>query len=212
MIRVVIFDLDFTLIDSSAAVVQCARVGFAKAGLPCPEDAVVIGAIGMSFQEFARRHAGSAAPEVIAGFREESHRLGWLDTVVLLPHAMEVLAELKQRGLRLGLATQKSRPALEAILAHLQLTEYFDAMVSGDCIANRKPAPDSLLECARRLQAAPAEAIYVGDHPYDILASRAAGMRIAAVAAGPTPKEELERMKPDWLVDNVAEVGRICYG
>ncbi len=206
MSSAVIFDLDFTLIDSSEAVILCAKAGFAAAGLEPPPDEVVVQNIGMSFQEFAARYAGKCAAQVIAAFREESHRLAWLDSTCMMPGAQDLLDELRQRGLRLGMATQKSKPALDAILQHHCLTRFFSAVVSGDCVARRKPSPDALLECLRLLDTDPQHTIYVGDHPYDIMAARAAGIRVVSVAAGPTPWSELEVLEPDWLISSIAEL------
>lgn len=205
-IRAVIFDLDFTLADSSEAVVQCARAGFAAVGLPCPADEEVIRNIGMSFQEFAAHHAGQHAEKVINVFRTQSHKISWLDAIKMLPGARAVLEDLKARGLLLGMATQKSRKSLDAILRHPGLAGIFDATVSGDCIRNRKPAPDCLWRCLDLLHVSASEAIYVGDHPYDIAAARAARVRVVSIAAGPTSRDELAALEPDWLIDTIREL------
>ena len=205
-IRAIIFDLDFTLLDSSEAVIQCARFGFEAAGLEPPADELIVRQIGMSFQEFAARHAGEKAAQVIAAFREESHRLEWLESTSLLPNAVVTLEQLRKSGFLLGLATQKSMPALEAIVQHHNLGGYFQALVSGDCTPTRKPKPEPLLECARLLGIAPSSAVYVGDHPYDILAAQAAAMKVAAIATGPTSREELAALEPDWVLESLEEV------
>lgn len=208
-IKAIIFDLDFTLADSTEAVLVCAQAGFDYAGLPCPPQEEIVRTIGMSFQEFAAIHAGELAESVVHGFHEESHRLGWLESTFLLPHAQEVLTELRRRNLPLGMASQKTQPALHGMLQHLEIIDFFDVIVPGDAVPNRKPKPDALLECARRLDIAPQAAIYVGDHPYDILASRAAGMRSAAVPTGCTPSAELATHEPDWLLGSLPELLKI---
>jgi len=209
-IRAIIFDLDFTLLDSSEAVIQCARFGFAAAGLAPPADELIVRQIGMSFQEFAARHAGEKAAQVIAAFREESHRLEWLESTSLLPNAVATLEQLRKAGFLLGLATQKSMPALEAIVKYHDLGGFFQALVSGDCTPTRKPKPEPLLECARLLGVAPSSAVYVGDHPYDILAAQAATMKVAALATGPTSREELAALEPDWVLESLGEVSALA--
>jgi HAD superfamily hydrolase (TIGR01509 family) len=205
-LRAAIFDLDYTLVDSTAAVIQCARAGFEAAGLKPPEDEIVARSIGASFQEVAAQYAGDLAEQVIAGFRAESHRLTWLAITSLMPEALATLGILREKGLSLGLATSKSKVGMEAILQYHSLEKFFQAAISGDCVPARKPQPDALLACARELGVSPEAALYVGDHPYDILAAQAAGIRAASIATGPTQAEELAALKPDWLLLSLAEL------
>lgn len=205
-IRAAIFDLDYTLVDSTAAVIQCARAGFEGAGLKPPKDEIVARSIGASFQEVAAKYAGNLAEQVIAGFRTESHRLTWLATTSLMPEVEATLKILTASGLALGLATSKSKVGMEAILQYHSLDKFFRAAISGDCVPARKPRPDALLACARELGVSPEDALYVGDHPYDILAAKAAGIKIVSIATGPTQAEELATLKPDWLLLSLTEL------
>ena len=135
--KAVIFDLDFTLADSTAAVIECARAGFAHAGLPCPADEEIVRNIGMSFQEFAAIHAGDLAEKVIHGFHAVSHRLEWVNTTFLLPGAREILAEIKSRGFLIGLATQKNWRSLVQIAADLVEMVFADQRAQPVCRVQR---------------------------------------------------------------------------
>jgi len=205
-LRAVIFDMDFTLVDSSAAVIQCARAGFARAGLPVPADEAIVRAIGLPLSDLVAEHAGERAAEVVEGFLAEARRLTWVETTTLMPHARETLDALSRRGLALGIATSKIGNSTAAILRHHKLQAFFGAVVSADDVSAPKPDPAPLLACARLLDVAPSDAVYVGDHPYDIIAARGACMRVISVATGPTPRAELAALNPDCLIGALDEL------
>jgi phosphoglycolate phosphatase-like HAD superfamily hydrolase len=60
--------------------------------------------------------------------------------------------------------------------------------------------------CSSDLQVSPDSALYVGDHPYDILAAKAAGIKVVSIATGATQVEELAALRPDWLLPSLSEL------
>jgi len=72
--------------------------------------------------------------------------------------------------------------------------------VTGKDVTRRKPAPEGLLKCATALRIAPHEAVYVGDTPLDVQASRAAGMASVGVLSGAGDSALLSATGPDWIV------------
>lgn len=94
----------------------------------------------------------------------------------------ETLAGLREAGFALGVFTGNSRPAAESILAAAGLREHFAEVVGGDEVPLPKPAPDGVLEAARRLGVPSRQCAYVGDSPLDVGAGRDAGA--VPVAAG----------------------------
>ena len=100
----------------------------------------------------------------------------------LFPGIAELLAELGARGIRWGVATNKSTRFTEAILLSLNLKP--DCVACGDTTPHLKPHPASLLHAAEQLKLAPASCCYLGDDLRDMKAARAAGMRAIAVDWG----------------------------
>ena len=110
------------------------------------------------------------------------------------PGVLEALATLRSRGARLAVVTNKVALFTEPLLAELDLTSSFDAIVSGDTTSNPKPAADPALHTCQLLGVSPANALFVGDSAADVGCARAAGCPVVVVRDGynhGTPAHEL---------------------
>ncbi len=94
----------------------------------------------------------------------------------LFPGMDIVLANLAERGIKLGIVTNKAAWLTGPLLAELRLTPLFACVVSGDTVAERKPHPLPVLHAAALAGVSPSECIYVGDAERDVQAAHAAGM------------------------------------
>ena len=118
------------------------------------------------------------------------------------PGIREILAYLKQAGAFLGLVTGKGPRSLAITLQCYRLTEVFDVVKTGRPEGPVKEACMEDIFVEYPLQRS--EVLYVGDSPYDIKASRACGIRVAAAAWAPTAKlAKLQAMKPDYCFETV---------
>ena len=96
------------------------------------------------------------------------------------------LRRLQEAGLRLAVVSSDNRAAVDAAVIALGIRSLIDAVVAGDDGFDAKPAPDTLLEAARRLDVEPAQMLYVGDSWVDAGAGRAAGMAGTVLVGEPT--------------------------
>jgi pyrophosphatase PpaX len=117
-------------------------------------------------------------------------------------------AELKREGRRLGIVTAKRRQTVELAFAVLPLEPYFDVVVTSDLTRNHKPHPEPVLKALELLGAAPEDAAFVGDSPFDVGAGKAAGVFTVAVAWGNIhPVDALA--EADALVQDPEELLRV---
>jgi HAD superfamily hydrolase (TIGR01509 family) len=124
----------------------------------------------------------------------------------LLPGAALTLKELHGRGLKLGVCSNKPAVFTRKLLTWLDVADRFDVVLGPEDVARPKPAPDMLRLALRRLNAAPAEAVYVGDMVVDVETARAAGITVWVVPTGSDERATLEAARPDRLLHGLDEL------
>lgn len=118
----------------------------------------------------------------------------------------ELLAYLKSRGVKLAVFTGKGKRTAMITLDKLAIADYFDIIVSGNDVDRHKPHPEGILRVLDILGVGPNEALMVGDSLSDINASRAAGVRIAAVLWDSYDHTRVRNAGPDYLFERVADM------
>ncbi len=202
----IIFDLDGTLVDSSPAIIESINYALARKGLPPAEPHVIERGIGTPLEEmFASVTDDADSAELVRLYREQFTRV-FLPKSHLFPGVKESLQTARHRGYRLALATTKPRYYAEPILEHLGVRSLFEAVAGAEEVARLKPSPDILHLALARLGSRREETLYVGDHPVDVAAAKAAAVEVICVTTGFWSREELEKLKPAAVVDTLPEL------
>jgi pyrophosphatase PpaX len=207
MRRVVLFDLDGTLIDSGSIILASMRhASLTVLGIEPDEEKVraAIGGPGLFAQ--MTELAPDRVDELVEVYRVHNEALH--ETLDAFDDVLELLPVLRDQGRRLGIVTAKRRATVQLAFERFPtLEQLVDVLVTADDTERHKPDPEPLLEALDRLGARPEDAAYVGDSPFDIAAARAAGMRAVAVGwGGIHPDERLLAQKPDAFVRTPAEL------
>lgn len=192
--RLVIFDVDGTLIDSQLFILGAMRRAFRQAGRPAPSDAETLAIVGLSLPHAVARLAPDLSMAEAEAMAElyKSHFIalraetGGEAAAPLYPGARAALARLSGRGLSLAVATGKARRGLDHALDGHGLRGFFAASQTADD-APSKPHPAMVLNLLRETGAAAHEAVMVGDTTFDIEMAAAAGVRSVAVSWGYHP-------------------------
>lgn len=191
-LRLVIFDVDGTLVDSQADILVAMALAFAAQGLDVPPRAAVLSIVGLSLTEAMARlvpdFPEALRAELVAGYKHAymTSRItsDTLQTSPLYPGARAVLDLLSQQDhMLLGVATGKSKRGLDALIASHGLDGLFVTRQVADFHPS-KPHPSMLLTALRETGVDPADAVMVGDTSYDMEMARAAGIRSIGVSWG----------------------------
>lgn len=213
-IRLVVFDLDGTLVDSVPDLATAVDAALADLGLPLPGAAKVrdwVGNGSLKLMERALADAQGVVPD--AALLARAHD-GFLAHYGRAPSARtrrypgvrEALDALHARGLALALVTNKPSAFIASILAGVGLEGYFGLCLGGDSLSRKKPDPAPLRHAAAHFEVAPAASLMVGDSRHDIAAGKAAGFRTLAVPYGYNHGEPVADSRPDGIVESLADL------
>jgi phosphoglycolate phosphatase len=187
-LRLIVFDVDGTLVDSQQEIVEAQARAFAAFGLMPPGREKALSVVGLSLTEAFTALAGASGP--VEGLAE-AYKAAWTDLRMrpgyadrLYPGAAATVAALAVApGVRLGIATGKSRRGVDRILAAQGWMDMFATIQTADDHPS-KPHPSMIETAMAETGAAPGETVMIGDTTYDMDMAAAAGVRAVGVAWG----------------------------
>ena len=200
----IFFDLDGTLVDSSEAYLEAARVSFRSIGQTPPTKEMML--------EIPRRlEQGFPITDITNGETKRFLKM-YLRTYYtvtpkktkLLPNVKAALKTLSLRS-KLAVVTMRYVPR-QSIIRELEffgISEYFAQVVTSLGGFKPKPSPEALLHCVKTFGLISGECVMAGDSVNDIRAGKAAGIPTVAVLSGLFGCEELEKEKPDLILNDV---------
>ena len=206
MIKLVIFDLDGTLVNAYLAVSESVNHTLGHLGFAPRSHAQIKRSVGGGDRKLMVHFVGEKlADKAIAIYRpHHTEALAVKGAVRLLPGALGTLKFLKAKGYKLAIASNRPTKFTRIILKVLGILPLFDIVLCADRAERPKPYPDILWAIAQRLNLDRQEILYVGDMTIDINCGRRAGMRVAAVATGSSSKKELKDLKPWAFIDKMS--------
>ncbi|KPQ18089.1 MAG: phosphoglycolate phosphatase [Rhodobacteraceae bacterium HLUCCO18] len=210
-LRLVVFDVDGTLVDSQAHILAAMARAFAATGRPSPPREAVLDIVGLSLPVAMARLSPAALSEVpvlVDAYREAfaDLRLSGGDAALspLYPGARDCLSALaSEPWTLLGVATGKSRRGLTHLFELHDLGSTFQTVQVADDHPS-KPHPAMLEACLSETGADAARSVMIGDTTYDIEMGRAAGFRTIGVSWGYHPAEALHAAGAHAVIDDFA--------
>jgi len=202
-ITTLLFDWDGTVVDSAQQGLTAYEKAFAELGVPfdhetyravySPNWLSVYEGLGLPKEQWQRadelwtRHYGEQSAELIEG-------------------AGETIAELRQKGYRLGVVSSGNDCRVNREIEELGLGGIFEVVICHEQIRNRKPHPEGLETAMHSLGCSPPEAGYVGDTPEDIEMGKAAGVWTVGVRSAYPTSWRLESCEPDIFIESISKL------
>ena len=223
-IRLLVFDLDGTLIDSRLDLIHSVNAMLQHIGRPALDGHVIASYVGDGAPALVRRAIGDtndealfrAAMEYFLGY----YRIHKLDHTTVYAGIAETLAGLADpsrgnpsKGVRRQMAVLSNKPVNPSrdIVQALGLGEFFVRIYGGNSFATKKPDPLGVQTILHETGVAADEALIIGDSSIDVLTGRNAGMWTCGVTYGFAP-HSLEEVPPDVLIETPRELGELLHG
>ena len=203
-IKNLIFDLDGTLIDSSAGVVEATNLALEKYGQSPQSPDEIKKFIGYPLDVMFPAFCDAPVQLLKEAFQEIGRGM-IINKTQALDGVDEILPRLIIAGYTLAIATTKFTHHTRGILEKFGWNNYFTTTASGDEVQNVKPAPDLIELALQRLGSQPEEAVMIGDTVNDIQAARQAGLAVIAVKS-PFGDVDLAAYEPDFLIEKLSDL------
>ena len=202
-ITTLLFDWDGTLVDS------------AQLGLTAFEQSFA--ALGMVFDHEVYREVYSpnwySVYEAMGLPKDKWQRADELwtqhygeQTAQLVDNAENTIADLQQKGYRLGIVSSGNGPRVLREIMNVGLEGVFEVVVCHEQMENRKPHPEGLETAMRLLNGSPEESCYIGDSPEDIEMGKRAGLLTVGVQSAYPTNWKLKSSSPDIYIQSLAEL------
>jgi phosphoglycolate phosphatase len=213
--RLLLFDLDGTLIDSRDDLADSVNLTLGALKLETLPTETIAGFIGEGVFNLINRSIGASlkkdADEDFANRGVEIFRTIYRENCLVktklyagVGATLAGLADFQK-----AVITNKPHDFSVKILEALGIGQYFEAVAGGDSFPERKPSPVPLLKTAERLNCRPEECLMIGDSRVDIEAGKNARIKTVGLAGGFRGRAELEKAGADYLLEDFTELPRI---
>jgi phosphoglycolate phosphatase len=207
--KLIVFDLDGTLIDSEIDLVIAVNKTRLDYGLQELPAETVASYVGDGAPTLIRRSMGDgySEQELEAALKRFVHHYHdhALDNTVLFPGVRGVLRHLQREGCKMAVLTNKPVRISQAILEGMSLNQMFIEVYGGNSFQTKKPDPEGLRALMKLAGCTPQETLMVGDSKVDVLTARNAGCPCCGVSFGLQP-ESLREVPPDYLIDTMTDL------
>ena len=210
--KLAIFDVDGTLVDSQAMITASLTAAFRAEGLAVPERTRMLSIVGLSLVDamaaLAPGHEPTQHERLAAAYKEAfwEHRSRGEHTETLFPGAEELLVKLRARDdVALGIATGKSRRGVAHLIEKHGWDGWFVTIQTSDDYPS-KPHPSMITMALAETTTAASKTIMIGDTSFDILMARAASVWAAGVAWGNHPPAALTKAGAHSIANDFNEL------
>ncbi|GIO87481.1 pyrophosphatase PpaX [Paenibacillus faecis] len=207
MINTILFDLDGTIIDTNDLIINT-FLHVLEHHFPQQKYTreQIIPHMGLTLEQQMQTFSGrEEVTDLVADYRTYNNLHH--DTLIReFPRVKEVIAELHERGITMGIVTTKIKPTTIRALDYFGLKEYMSTIVTVQDVTHPKPHPEPVLTALRNLGADPAKTLMVGDSAADIQSAKAAGVKAAGVAWSLKGVDVLKQYNPDYILEDMTDL------
>ena len=205
-IKLVIFDLDGTLVNAYPAIIRSFNYAMQKLNYPKQGALTIRRAVGWGDENLLRPFIDRKDLKKALDLYRWHHKTALLKGSCLFPGAKKILQYLRGKGYKLAVASNRPTKFSLILIRHLGIKEYFDYVLCADKLKHGKPHPEILNKIMQRFNVLPHQALYVGDMIIDAKAARRAKIKTIIVATGSSTKQEIEKENPYLIIKKISEL------
>ena len=214
-VRLLIFDLDGTLVDSRLDLTNSVNAMLRHYGRPELPCELISTYIGDGAPMLVRRALGDPDDQAFVdqallyflGYYRE-HKLDNTYVYDGVRESLEAIRHARNGRVKMAVLSNKPVNPSRAIVEALGLAEFFFEVYGGNSFPTKKPDPQGALQILKQASVAPQEAVMIGDSANDVMTARNAGMYSVGLSYGLSPAT-LEKVPPDVLLDRPDELGEL---
>lgn len=201
----VLFDLDGTLLDTSALIIQSVQHTVRMHGNRETDPDLIRTYFGKPLRSILNVLIPDGVEEAVETYHE--YNLLYHDQLArIFPGVPEVIAELYSQDIRMAIVTSKIQSTAFRGLKLFGLDQYFSSVIGYEQCRQYKPHPEPVRLAAAGLGLKPHECLVIGDSPFDILSGKEAGSRTAAAAWTEVSWQAILAAKPDYILDDISHL------
>lgn len=210
MTRLVMYDLDGTLIDTASEISAALNLALAEFGATAVEEEHVRAWIGHGAVKLVEKAWQTMEPDVDLPMMMTTFTRHYHDTVGKssrpYPYVIDTLRQVKAMGIKQAVITNKESSFTQRVLQMHGLDDFFDLVISGDTLPVRKPNPAVILHCLDTLNETPASSLFIGDSDIDVATAKGAGVQCWAVPYGYNADRDIAKAGADRLINDLRAV------
>ncbi len=202
-VKHILFDLDGTLTDPKTGITRCIQYALEQLGVPVPPVDELVWCIGpplLGSLEKLLKGDTRRAEIALSLYRERFQQVGKFENIVY-PEIPNLLAQLNRREYQLFVATSKPRVYARDIIAHFNLSKFFQKIYGSELDGTLSQKADLIGHILEKENLPAQNTLMVGDREHDIIGAKACGVQGLGVTYGYGSREELEEAGANHIID-----------
>lgn len=208
-IDTLLFDLDGTLLDTSADLAESVNYALDEFGYDKKNLLQIISYLGNGIENLIRLSLPDGADtdikEILSVFREY-----YFENIAVhtkpYNHIIEVLEHFKKKGYKIAIISNKFDDGVQKLCDKFDLYDYILSAIGENSHLRRKPAPDMIDYTLSKIGSVPSKSIYIGDSEVDIKTASNSHMKCIAVTWGFRGKDDIAKLSPDYIADTPKDI------
>ena len=205
-IKLIIFDLDGTLVDAYAAISSSFNYVMRRLAMKPQSLTIIRSLVGWGDLNLLKPYVRQKDLKRALSLYRAHHKYSLLKHSRLYPYARSLLRRLKEKGYKLAVASNRPSKFSRILLRHLDIAIFFDYVLCADQARHGKPHPEMLNKIVKRFFLKKSQTLYVGDMIIDAQAGKRAKIKTVIVTGGSSSKFEIKKERPFRIISAISRL------